>query len=379
MSTQTNTDSENQFFSAVKAGNIDIVNSLVSKSPELLGAFDYSSFGGTALNVSIFCNQRTMVENLLDLGADPNVKSDWWAGPWNPTQCALHGGDIDLCSYLIDRGAYLGVHEVAGLSLVDSLKQMLTIDPSRVNERGGDGCMPLHFAGSTEVVDILLEYGADLNARDIDHHSTATQYLASVRPDITKYLFDRGAETDIFSVVISGDIERFDEMLKIKPELLKVRINQETFPPGPKHDVHNIFNYTIGSNTTLLHAAAMAQKLIFIEKLVLDYGVDVNETGGYDESSALHMAAWRDYLHVTKKLVELGANVNMRSGSIHNNTPAGWAIVGGSADVFCYLIDNGAEIKDYFLKDAKAGVSGEFMKYKKVPAENNSRILDKLI
>jgi len=159
--------------------------------------------------------------------------------------------------------------------------------------------------------------------------------------------------------------------------LLHIPINQETFPPGSDHDVHNILTYVVGLNTNLLHTAAIGSQLNLMEKLV-KLGIDVNATGGYDDSTALHMAAWRNDLPVSKKLVELGIQIDKRSGAIHNNTPAGWAIVGGSADVFCYLLDQGAEVQGYFERDIVAGLNGEFQKYQYVPLNNFRRMKEML-
>ena len=53
---------------------------------------------------------------------------------------------------------------------------MLAADPSLVHAPGGDGQRPLHFASTTAIIDLLLEHGADINARDVDHQSTAAQY-----------------------------------------------------------------------------------------------------------------------------------------------------------------------------------------------------------
>jgi hypothetical protein len=54
---------------------------------------------------------------------------------------------------------------------------MLDADPKRVHERGGDGQTPLHFARSREVVDLLLERGADPDARDVDHRATPAKWM----------------------------------------------------------------------------------------------------------------------------------------------------------------------------------------------------------
>ncbi len=180
-----NTKRESEFFDAIKNGQPNEVRSFVAEHPELLQARDAGSFGGTPLNIPIFRGDRQMVDVLLDLGVDPNDVSDWWAGPWNAMQSALQSGQPELAEYLVQRGATVGPHEAAGLSRSAELKSLLEESPERVHQRGGDGCTPLHFAGSIAVVDILLEHGADINARDIDHYSTAAQYLAKSHPEVT--------------------------------------------------------------------------------------------------------------------------------------------------------------------------------------------------
>lgn len=366
---QKNSGEEISLFNAIKENDRVKVNQIVKDKPELLLAYDYRSFGATPLNLLSHGKDLGMVDLLLELGADPNRKSDWPMGPWNPVQIALSGGNDDFARYLIDRGAHLGVHEAAGLGLLSELKTLLQKNPELVSSKGGDGCTPLHFAGSKEAVDLLLEFGADMEARDVDHYSTPTQYLAQHRPEVTRHLFDRGAHADIFSVVLVGDLSRFEKLIAKNPSLLQLKINQTTFPPGPEHDVHNILTFVVGMDTNLLHTAAMGSQLEMIERLV-SLGLDIDSRGGYDQSTALHMAAWCNNLSSAQKLVELGASIDLRSGEIHNNTPAGWAIVGGSADVFCYLIEQGAKVQGYFSKDINAGLSGEFQKYQRVDLDN---------
>ncbi len=377
MSEKVNTSNEIAWFEAIKRDKTELVSEMAGNNPELLQAFDYRSFGGTPLTIISSIGHKEMIDLLLDQGADPNRKSDWPMGPWNPVQVALSHGDLEIAQYLATRGAKIGVHEAAGLDMPSLLEDILRSNPEKVNEPGGDGCTALHFAGSEQVVDILLDYGADINARDLDHYSTPAQYLAKHKPAITKFLFDKGAEVDVFSVVLIGDEDRFDQMIKEHSQFIHHKINQDTFPPGPDHNVHNILTFVVGLNTNLLHTAAIGGRLNLMEKLVKQ-GIDIDGTGGYDDSTALHMAAWRNDLPVTKKLVELGAQMDKRSGKIHNNTPAGWAIVGGSADVFCYLIEQGAEIQDYFAKDIEAGLKGDFQIYQWVPLTNFEKMKEKI-
>jgi len=371
-----NSEQEHRFFDAVKSGNLDQVRVAVASDSALLGARDGNSFGGPALNLAIFRNDREMVDTLLELGADPNLESDWWAGPWVPVQCALAVGQLDLAEHLVEKGAQIGVHEAAGLSRIDDLNRLLAETPQRVHQRGGDGCTPLHFAGSTEVVDLLLEHGADIDARDVDHYSTPAQYLAKFNPPVARHLFARGAAVDVFALILAGDLPRLKQLIQSDPTVLQQRINRETFPHGPDHEVDNIMTFTVGHNSTPMHAAATAERLKIIDALI-ETGCEVDATGGYDESTALHLAAWNDSLEVAKKLVEAGADINKRSGEIHNNSPAGWAIVAGSAEVFGYLMDQGAENLDHFRTDAEASLHGEHLQYKCVPMENYQKIMER--
>ena len=372
-----NNQQEKDFFTAIDLGQYDDVKAMAQKDASLLTAYHYNCFGGTPITICSNHTDTKMIDLLLDLGADIDQASDWWAGPWNPIQSALSCGNVDLAEYFAKKGASIGVHEAAGLNQLEQLKRLLKENPSLVNQRGGDGCFPLHFAATTEVVDVLIDYKADLDARDIDHHSTAAQYLAPHRPKVVKHLFDKGATADIFSVALVGDTQRFDSMLAADPSLLDKKINQEFFPPGPEHNVHNVLTYSVGQDSNLLHTAVIGKQLDMLEPIV-KAGLSIDSRGGYDDSTSMHMVAWRDELAVAKKLVELGAEIDLRSGKIHNNTPAGWAIVGGSPNVFCYLIDQGAVIQDYFESDIKAGLAGEFQKYKQVPLSNFQVMLDRI-
>jgi ankyrin repeat protein len=300
-----------------------------------------------------------MVELLLDLGADPNRRSDWEMGPWSPMDCAVAKGHTALAERLLERGATLDTLGAAGLGRVDDLRRMLDADPQAVHARGGDGCQPLHFAHSTEIVDLLLERGADIDARCVDHYSTPVQYLAESQPAIARYLFQRGAAPDIFSASLAGDIETVDRLLDEAPSLLNARIDQSFFPPGPDHDVHNMMTFSVGHHATPLHAAARGNHPELVRMLV-GRGMSPDVRGGYDDATPLHLAAWNNLAEAATALVDAGADINARSGRIHNNAPAGWAIVAGSADVFELLLDRGAEILEWFADDVKDALAGRF-------------------
>lgn len=374
---RSNTLEQMDFFRALSAGDANAVRSKAIANPGLLDAYDYRSFGATPLTMACFSGRRELVELLIELGADPNRRSDWQMGPWSPLHCVIYRRDKGLARYLLDHGAEMDVHTAAGLGDCDTVARLLELDPSRVNERGGDGCQPLHFADTVEVAKLLLERGALIDGRCTDHFSTPVQYLCTVRSDVARFLLSSGATPDIFSSVTCGDIKGAEHLLRSDPELLHARINQTFFPPGHEHDVHNIMTFTIGSDSTPLHAAARANQPEAVYLLVRN-GLPVDVRGGYDHGTALHIAAWNRCVDAAEALLASGADIEARSGKLHNNTPAGWAIVAGADAVFELLIERGAHCHPWFLDDATDGCNGLFNQVSNVPMANRERILARL-
>lgn len=146
-------------------------------------------------------------------------------GPGSPLHCAIFRGDKNLATLLISIGAVLDVHTAAGL-------------------------------GDCSGISLLLERGADIDGRCIDRHSTPVQYLCTTRPNVAQFLLSMGVQADIVSSAACGDIESINRLLSKNSDLINVRINQTSFPPGAEHNVHNTMTFSIGLDATPLHAAA---------------------------------------------------------------------------------------------------------------------------
>lgn len=203
---------------------------------------------------------EALVDVLLEFGADPNRRSDWWAGGFH----ALHAANERAAARLIAAGAIPDACAAAHLDRPDLLARIIEDDPARVHERGGDGQTPLHFARSRPIVDMLLDAGAALDAKDIDHRSTPAQWMldrrrGAGRYELARYLVERGATADIFLAAALGLTGRVRELLRANPSLLDLRTTQGDYAERPPSSFH-IYMWTIGANLSPMQVAARFQQ-----------------------------------------------------------------------------------------------------------------------
>src|SRR6187551_2721425 len=123
------------------------VRRLLREHPELRQRINEPLFAFDAPAIVAYAGDAAVVEVLLEAGADPNRRSEWWAGPFH----ALYSATGEAAERLIAAGAVMDACAAAHLDRADVLEQMIAADPARVHERGGDGQTPLHFAVSTTV------------------------------------------------------------------------------------------------------------------------------------------------------------------------------------------------------------------------------------
>jgi ankyrin repeat protein len=185
---------------------------------------------------------REMLDVLLEAGADLNAKTRWWAGGFG----LLHSAPPDVAAYAIERGAVVDVHAAARLGLIDKLRELLSADPALVHARGGDGQTPLHFASNVEIAKYLLDHGAEIDARDVDHESTPAQYVVKDRQEICRYLIERACKTDILMAAALGDSDLVVRHLDADPESLRLRVSDEYFPMVGGKTGGTIYQWTLG-------------------------------------------------------------------------------------------------------------------------------------
>ena len=258
-----------RFKKAVHARDADALRRLAPERDALRAIINEPLFGFDSPALVAANDDPDVVDALLELGADPNRRSSWWAGGFHP----LYGATPATAPLLLAAGAIPDACAAAHLDRLDLLSDMLAADPSRVHERGGDGQMPLHFARSRAAVDLLLAAGADIDARDIDHRSTAAEWMLDdvrhpekSRIAIAEYLVERGATADIFLAAALGDTPRARALLDANPKLLELRTGQGDYGEKPPSSFH-IYLWTIGSNLTPLQTAARFRRRDTLEAM----------------------------------------------------------------------------------------------------------------
>jgi ankyrin repeat protein len=138
------------------------------------------------------------------------------------------------------------VHAAARLGLLDRLHELVAADPALVHARGGDGQTPLHFTGTIGVAGFLLEHGADIDARDLDHESTPAQHMIRDRQETARYLVQRGCATDLFMAAALGDSGLARGLLDADPDRIRLRVSDECFPRNNPRSGGTIYQWALG-------------------------------------------------------------------------------------------------------------------------------------
>ena len=245
-----------QFKALVYAGDADALDAHLTAHPELKGTIDdpHFDFGSTALIIAK--HNLALVDTLLKHGADIKAKSQWWAGDFTP----LEGANAKAARQLVERGADITPCAAAEQGWLDWLETAFAADPAIAHQRGGDGKTPLHYATDPAVMDWLLQRGADINARDIDHASTPLQWhLGERKIRAAKALVERGAQVDIFAAVMLGDMDLTQAAVAAHRRALRARINQGGYELVAPADGSHMYVYAYEAAGMSAFQAALAE------------------------------------------------------------------------------------------------------------------------
>ena len=268
--------------SALQIDNIEMIKLLLEKGADING--------GTlmpALHTAIFKGPRKdLVELLIQQGADINVKDGW--GHNTPLYYSIgnmlsttnnDNSNVDIMKLLIDNGADVKM----------------------------EGNTLIHLAartGKTEVVQLLLEKGADISAKDDRGRTALHRIFDFSNSDSDKARLSK----DMVGLLLAKGL---DVNLKDK-----------------------------NGRTPLHLAAGSADKDII--KLLLDKGANINAKNN-NGGTPLHAACQRGNKEVAALLIDKGADIDKKNNE--GLTPIHQASRSGQKDVVELLIDKGADIE----------------------------------
>jgi ankyrin repeat protein len=281
---------------------------------------------------------RATVRLLLDAGADPNATApspDWPGSTWTPLYGAagrLH--DPELTRMLLAAGANPDDGEslyhstetpdhtclellleagatVEGSNALPHMLDREDVEGARILlEAGGDATDLLPFAvsrgRSPEVIRLLVEHGADVGARGDDGRTAYAGAVLNGRADLAEVLEELGAESDAGPAErLAGSFESLDldtarALLRQEPEL-DTRVRSAIVDFAVAHGPQGV-------------------------DALVELGLGL-ELRGWDDHTALHVAAWRGDALTVDTLIDRGAEVEARACT-GLATPLGWAIHG---------------------------------------------------
>lgn len=304
---------------AAIAGDLETIRSLVARDPKLVSC-EYEYF--TPLRFAVRENQRAVVDFLLEKGADPAYE----AGDSLPG-IARNRGYRELAALFETKlkERYQIVPEGAAIAAAIKARDgaqaraLLEKQPELIHAADERGNQPLHWAVMTrqiELIDYLLERGADINAARPDGirplHLTNGDYdyrgWRDVPPTALQrhevligYLLARGADYDISTATKIGDLDRVRELLDQNPAL-----------------VNQVPAYSYYTGLPLRNAAGAGH--IEVVRLLLERGANPNEPepGIAPHGGALHAAISGKHYEIVKLLLEQGANPNQEVESSGN-------------------------------------------------------------
>lgn len=255
------------------------------------------------LRFSVAENQQTVVQQLFEEGIDVNISYD---DKRTPLHFAVESNVVGMAKFLIQKGADVTVidttgktllHHVAETGNVQMFNLLMEAGELNIEHKDYKGQTPLFtatYAVRLQIVQALLEAGANPNTRDINHR-TPLYRLIQVRSWILfSDLLEHGAHPNICHEFASEQSE-----LKIsRSHLWMARLLRRRTDLEPRYDVDYL--------KPLLQAIQQERLSIFQE--LLERGADPNMKRG--DMTPLMVAVEERDEAIVEALLNKGANPN---------------------------------------------------------------------
>lgn len=309
-------------YDAAIMNDIEKADELLQKEPSLLDA--RNSEGMRPLQYAAKIGNAEMVRYLLDKGSHMSCDED--TDP--PILLSAFGGSVEVAELLLDNGANMNsrsdigrlpMHEAAQYDSIDLMRFFLSRDADP-NATDSYNNAPIHFAESPECIKVLLDAGADVDAKDYTGDTALYLWNMPILETV-RILHSYGA--DIQTRNDNGETPINYAITRKNGELLDALINAygidslSVFDIASIGDLH-VLKTRISENPSMFHATDRYRK----------------------NKSLLHYAAEANELEIAKYLVESGIEVDVLDDD--GETPLFSAAASGEADVLRYLLSKGA-------------------------------------
>jgi ankyrin repeat protein len=188
-----------RFLAAVKSGDVALARQMLAENPALVRTSDTD--GASALLKAVYHRNGDMVQVLLATGVELDIFEASALGKTERLR-ELLGKDSALANAFAPDGFYpLGLAAFFGHP--EAVKVLLEAG-ARVNvaARNSMKVAPLHAAAASrrlEIVQMLLQAGADPNARQQEDFTPLHEAAATGQLELARLLLDRGAVVNLRS------------------------------------------------------------------------------------------------------------------------------------------------------------------------------------
>ncbi len=338
---------------ALRDHDLTRMRALLDAEPALVGRGDRRS--SQPIHWATMTRQLDAIDALIDRGADVNARrmdgarpihvtnGDYFYRGWRDVPRGWPVTPAQVLAHLKAQGAVIDLPTACHTGDIEHVRELLRQDPSLANRIGdhegyylgaGSPLSNAAAAGRTDIVRLLLDYGADPNLPEEQYAPKGRALYSAVyhgHYEIAKLLLERGAFPNP-PVESSGDAlwiarewrpDKRMEQLLLSHGAAPVREQkkEEDWPAG----AHNWLRISP------LHDAARRGDVAEAKKL-LDAGADLTGRDEHLRSTPLGWAAKFGQLEMVEFLLERGAPRRLPDDPAWA-TPLAWAIKRGHDDI----------------------------------------------